>query len=83
MDATVKVEMEYEIISIEDVEVPSGNYSDALNIANKVTISISSDFLNTTFSSDSNSWFAKNIGLVKNEGNLDETQTITELVSVE
>jgi len=83
MDATVKVEMEYEIISIENVEVPAGNYSDALNIANKVTISISSDFLNTTFSSDSNSWFAKDIGLVKNAGNLDETQTITELISVE
>lgn len=83
MDATVKVEMEYEIISIEDVEVPSGNYSDALNIANTVTINISSDVLNTTFSSDSNSWFAKNIGLVKNAGNLDETQTITELMSVD
>lgn len=47
--------MEYEIISIEDVEVPSGEYYDALNVLNKTTISISSDFFNTVISSDSNS----------------------------
>jgi hypothetical protein len=83
IEAAVKVEMEYEIISIEDVEVTAGNYSDALNIANKVTLNISSDFLNTTISSDSNSWFARDIGLVKNVGSLEETQTITELISLE
>ncbi len=81
-NATVKVETEFEIISIEDVEVSAGNYPDALNIANTVTISISSDFLNTTFISDSNSWFAKDIGWVKNIGTMEDTENITELISL-
>ncbi len=81
-NATVKVETGFEIISIEDIEVPAGNYPEALNIANTVTISISSDFLNTTFVSDSNSWFAKDIGWVKNIGTMEDTENITELISL-
>ncbi len=75
--------MEYEIISIEDVEVPSGEYYDALNVLNKTTISISSDFFNTVISSDSNSLYVRDVGLVKNVGSLEDTPTITELLSIE
>lgn len=75
--------MEYEIISIEDVEVPSGEYYDALNVLNKTIINISSDFFNTVISSDSNSWYVRDVGLVKNVGSLEDTPTITELLSIE
>ena len=81
-NATVKVETEFKIVSIEPVQVPAGNYPEALNILNTVTISISSDFLNTTFVSDSNSWFAKDIGWVKNVGTMEDTENITELISL-
>ena len=70
------------IVAIEPVQVPAGNYPEALNILNTVTISISSDFLNTTFVSDSNSWFAKDTGWVKNVGTMEDTENITELISL-
>ena len=81
-NATVKVETDFKIVSIEPVQVPAGNYPEALNILNTVTISISSDFLNTTFVSDSNSWFAKDVGWVKNVGTMEDTENITELMSL-
>jgi hypothetical protein len=82
-EADVKVVMDFEVIGFEDIVVPAGNYQDALKIAQNSSITITTDFFENTVVADSISWYAKNIGWVKNEGSLDDIQTITVLDSIE
>lgn len=84
INAIVKIEIENKVVSIESVEVPSGKYPEALKIESKMTTNISTDKgVIREAISNSELWFVKNIGLVKQISEMDNLTATIELLSME
>ena len=83
IDTAVKITIENKIVSIESVEVPSGNYPEALKIESKMTTNISTDKgIIREAISNSELWFVKDIGLVKQISEMDNSATTIEMLSI-
>jgi hypothetical protein len=80
-------EMDNEVIAIEPVSVPAGNYSEAYVVKTTGQFIISVNLMGTDTSStipmEMTSWYVKNVGMVKQTSTDEYGTSLTELVEIE